>query len=360
MPEIEVNFPKTTELITLAFTLSLPKDGKLFPDYAKGLHAWFLDRVRKDDPQFSQYLHDGQSEKPFTISRLAGEMTTNGKQLHLSQENTYYWYVTALSQPVAEWLQKWLTNLPKAIALYSVPLQIDRVTIAHPATTYNKLFGHRGSNKLVLSFVSPTSFHKSGHHFPLPVPHNLFHSYLRRWNHFATQNFDADSFLAWIDNHVFITRHQLESVRVPGGKKGLVTGFVGAIELNLAQNSELNPEYVALYRALGKLAIYCGTGHKTTFGLGQTRAGWQVKPSAIATIATENLLAQRIEVIFESLMAKQKRVGGARATKVCLLRATIMARRETGESLKKIAEDLEIPYETAKTYVKLARRLLNS
>jgi CRISPR-associated endoribonuclease Cas6 len=38
--------------------------------------------------------------------------------------------------------------------------------------------------------------------------------------------------------------------------------------------------------------------------------------------------------------------------------ATILARREMGESLQIIAEDLEIPYTTAKTYVKLARRML--
>jgi CRISPR-associated endoribonuclease Cas6 len=36
--------------------------------------------------------------------------------------------------------------------------------------------------------------------------------------------------------------------------------------------------------------------------------------------------------------------------------ATILVRRELGESLQAIAEDLEMPYGTVKTYVKLARR----
>jgi len=35
-----------------------------------------------------------------------------------------------------------------------------------------------------------------------------------------------------------------------------------------------------------------------------------------------------------------------------------LARRELGESLFDIAADLEMPYETVKTYVKLARRAL--
>ena len=355
-----VVFPQDTELIGLVFTLSLQKDVSLDPDYAKGLHAWFLDRVRKDEPELSQYLHDGQSEKPFTISRLEGNITTNGKQLYLSQQNTYQWFVTALSQPVVIWMQKYCNRLPQYITLQNVKLKIEQIAIAHPATTYERLLKTRSSKNLSLSFISPTSFHKQGHHFPLPVPSNLFHSYLRRWNHFAPHKFDADLFLSWIDKNVFIVRHQLESAKVAGGKRGFVTGFIGAIELNWDRGGDRDPKFVRLYKALGKLAIYCGTGHKTTFGLGQTRLGWQVKPNTIATIAAETLLAQRIEEIFEHLMAKQKRVGGERATKVCQTRAIIMAKREAGQSLNKIAQDLEMPYETVKTYVKLTRRVLNS
>ena len=37
-----------------------------------------------------------------------------------------------------------------------------------------------------------------------------------------------------------------------------------------------------------------------------------------------------------------------------------LARREMGDSLNIIAQDLEMPYETVKTYVKLARRSLQS
>jgi CRISPR-associated endoribonuclease Cas6 len=360
MVDRSISFPESTELLGLVFTLTPEKNASLFPDYAKGLHAWFLDRVRQDNPELSQYLHDGQSEKPFTISRLQGKISTDGKQLYLSVENTYLWYVTALSQPVVAWMQDWLKHLPDAIALRNLQLQIQDVAIAQQATTYDKLFKTRSSKNLTLSFVSPTSFRSKGHHFPLPVPTNLFHSYLRRWNHFAPHKFDAEAFLPWIEENVIVISHQLESAKVAGGKKGSVTGFIGAIELSLAETSIRNPEYVQLYKALGQLAPYCGTGHKTTFGLGQTKLEWNLQPSSIATLAAETILTRRIEEIFELLMQKQKRVGGERATQVCQTRATIMARRESGESLLDIAQDLEMPYETVKTYVKLTRRILNS
>lgn len=66
-------------------------------------------------------------------------------------------------------------------------------------------------------------------------------------------------------------------------------------------------------------------------------------------------------------MAKQKRTGGDcpkgsgkgnRAISVCQTRATLLGRREMGESLQDIATDSQMPYETVKTYIKLARKAL--
>ena len=164
--------------------------------------------------------------------------------------------------------------------------------------------------------------------------------------------------MEWVDENVIIQRHQISTAKVPGGKRGLVTGFTGAVEFGLSKDAFLNPEYVNLFKALGQLAPYCGTGHKTTFGLGQTRLGWLIESEKIEVASPETLLANRIAQITEMLMAKQKRTGGNRAIAVCEKRAVILARRETGESLQDIATDLEIPYETVKTYVKLTRKIL--
>ena len=71
-----------------------------------------------------------------------------------------------------------------------------------------------------------------------------------------------------------------------------------------------------------------------------------------------NRLPERIEELTAIFTAQRKRIGGERTEKVTTTWATILARREMGESLQIIAEDLEIPYTTVKTYVKLARRML--
>lgn len=354
-----------TELVGLTLELQPLQPRNLYPQYTIGLHAWFLDQVRQFDPALSAYLHDGQSEKPFTISALGGIEIAPGGVPKVKPEQTYTWTITALSKPVVEWLTTCLQNPPREIDLRGAPLQIvdwglNNPSTAHPPTTYQELLEvpipHAPA--IALSFLSPTSFRRHKHHFPLPVPTNLFHSYLRRWNDFSGLEYDQDDFLDWIEESVVITRHHLQSIKTVAGKRGSVTGFTGAIELGLVQAALTKPEYVRLFMALGRLAAYSGTGHKTTFGLGQTRLGWSSTPTIAPTLTVQDLLAQRITELTELFAAQRKRAGGDRTTNIAETWATILARREVGESLQDIAEDLEMRYETVKTYAKLARRAL--
>ncbi|GAC1460720.1 MAG: hypothetical protein NVS2B14_08190 [Chamaesiphon sp.] len=359
LPPSPLTWPDDTEIVGLVFELEPRADASIYPQYAIGLHAWLLDQVRRFDPELSAYLHDGESEKPFTISGLDGSMLSQGRELLLQEGYTYRWYVTALSGRLMQWVEKWFKNLPEAINLRNALLQIRGCAIAHEPTTYAHLFDFPRGQTVTLSFCSPTSFRRKGHHLPLPWPVNVFHSYLRRWNDFSHIPFDQEAFLGWVDDSVLIRRHRLESVKVSAGKKGSVTGFTGAIEFGLAKEAQVMPQFEQLFFALGQLAPYCGTGHKTTFGLGQTRLGWlSVDTEPVPAIST--LLAQRIAQLSEIFIAHRQRTGGKRTQEVAETWATILARRELGESLQAISQDLEMPYETVKTYAKLARAALKS
>ncbi|OUL23320.1 CRISPR-associated endoribonuclease Cas6 [Nostoc sp. RF31YmG] len=349
-----------TELVGLVFDLEATNSSALYSQYTIGLHAWFLDQVRQFNPELSAYLHDGESEKPFNISALEGQLVPSGKQLQLEAKQIYRWHVNALSQRVAQFISQWLTQLPQTLALRDAPLQIKQVSIAHPPTTYAQLLQSSIEKKtnVSLSFVSPTSFRRKGHHFPLPVPVNLFHSYLRRWNDFSGMIVEPESFLEWIDEGVIIHQHRLESVKVAAGKRGSVTGFTGAISCGLSKAALANAEFTQLFYALVRLAPYCGTGHKTTFGLGQTRLEWLEREPTTPTELLTNILGERIAELTALFTAQRKRTGGDRTDKIASTWATILARREMGESLQVIAQDLEMPYTTVKTYVKLARRAL--
>ena len=123
-------------------------------------------------------------------------------------------------------------------------------------------------------------------------------------------------------------------------------GVVGTVEPDVRQG----------IHALVRFAPFCGTGHKTTFGLGQTRWGWLAQ--GIEVRGTEEKLAERVEELTARFRHQRVRQGGSRTERTATLWATLLARREVGDGIRQIAADLEIPYETAKTYVKLARRAL--
>ena len=350
--------PKT-EAIGIRLLLRPLHDAMLYPQYMTGLHAWFLQQVKSLDPALSQILHDDPEQKAFALSRLSGDLVTSGQRLQLAAHSPCTWTITLFSSSGVGWLRQWLQRSPKHLGLRQANFEITAVEIALPPLTYAQLFQPTSDKSLSFSFLSPTSFRRKGHHFPLPLPTTLFQSYLRRWNQFSGMPYDLDPFLAWIDDHILILRHELKTDKVLAAKQGAVTGFVGSIEYGLASSARQHPGYVQLLYALARYAPYCGTGHKTTFGLGQTVRGWRGAEEVVA-LPPELALTQRIQTLTEGLLAAQKRTGGDRATQVCQTRATILARREMGESLTAIAEDLAIPYETVKCYAKIARRILRS
>ncbi|MEL6250356.1 MAG: CRISPR-associated endoribonuclease Cas6, partial [Cyanobacteria bacterium J06627_15] len=81
--------------------------------------------------------------------------------------------------------------------------------------------------------------------------------------------------------------------------------------------------------------------------------------SAVPAVPTrQQLLAERIEELTALFLSMKKRQGGDRAQNTAQKWATILARREQGDGLKAIAQDMGLAYETTKTYSKLARKAL--
>lgn len=361
-PQSKLSWPKQTELVGLEFSLQAEREDALYPQYTIGLHAWFLQQIQQFDPELSAQLHDEQDEKPFVITGLDGQFVAHNRHLQVQRGKTYRWQINGFSQTMVQGLTTWLESPPSEIRLKDIPLTVQAIEVMLPPTTYQAL-GELPveGNTFSLTFKSPTSFRRKGHHLPLPWPRNVFHSYLRRWNTFAGQPIEQDTFLDWLDEHVIIQRHHMQSVKVAAGKRGAVTGFTGAIAYSLDRKAANHPEFQQLFFTLGRLAPYVGTGHKTTFGLGQTLAGWHLKQAEpIVQPSAQGLLAERIDELTAIFREHRKRTGGDRAQAIAEKWATIVARRELGDSLDAIATDMGLAYETAKTYGKLARRALRS
>jgi len=276
-----------TELVGITLTPQPQADIFAPTHYTTQLHSWFLDQIRRIDPHLSAYLHDGQSEKAFSLSSLSGDIQSQDRTLHFRHDRTYQWSIAALSKSVCDGLRAWLAHPPQVMQLHSGDLAILHWDIRLPATNYKTVWESAIDSPYLeqgcLAFATPTSFRKRSNHLPLPMPENVFHSYLRRWNDFASIAVDQAAFLDWVNECVVILRHEIRSQKTQAGKQGSVTGFVGSVQFGLTPKAKSNPEYVQLFYALLRCAPYFGTGHKVTFGLGQTQQGWSTGLSIAAS-----------------------------------------------------------------------------
>jgi CRISPR-associated endoribonuclease Cas6 len=419
-PHPNLTWAEDTEILGLSLQVR-PIDNCIAPaNYTVQLHSWFLNQVRLSDPELSGYLHDSQSEKAFTVSGLVGVTQDHGgAQVFLTAE-FYQWTVTALSKRVVQWMQRWVQSSPRTIALRLGQFEIVEWSILLPARTYQQLWTIAASHSretrssdLSFTFISPTGFRRKGTHLPLPMPENIFHSYLRRWRDFGISLVDDQDFLTWVESHIVIVRHEIRSQKVQVGKQGSVTGFTGSVQFSIVKRDQ--PTYVQLIYALEQFAPYCGTGHKTTFGLGQTRLGWNISTqnsrayqvdqlpdtvqvsqplnriimprtrlTQISNTADQqgeikdeeqvklmenqsqnddsiSVLPQpdRLRELTDIFLNSKVRKGGSRAMETAEKWAMIIQRQESGESLKSIGLALEISYESVKKYAQHARKVLD-
>lgn len=81
-----------------------------------------------------------------------------------------------------------------------------------------------------------------------------------------------------------LLRHNIRSSKVQPGKQGSVTGFIGNIQLGITNKALYQVDFSHLAHALIAAAPYFGTGHKVTFGLGQTRSGWAISETQAKVI----------------------------------------------------------------------------
>ena len=386
-PSARVRWTKSHQLVGVVLILSPQKDISLTNKIATALHGWFLEQVAITDKALSAQLHDSQAEKAFVLSRVMGAAERTDDSLFLQVGQSYHLEIFGLSKSVCNWLKAWVKRLPDAIALRrGMQLPIAGWAVAQAPMTYAKLLSNAvekvsriedaKSQKVTFSFVSPTSFRSKGNHVPLPIPKNLFHSYLRRWNAFASKSIDEAAFLDWVERYVTISHYDLHTRRTAVAKAGLVTGFVGGLTLSLSAKGLMNTSYAAYFYALVELAQYCGTGHKTPFGLGQTRLGSREEMpvvSAAAVSVSEEVVdvaiakeaqqytqvAMRVDELKAQFMSNRQQ-GGDRAARKAATMATILARQEAGHSLRDIAQDLRLSYETVKSYGKWARKELET
>jgi CRISPR-associated endoribonuclease Cas6 len=121
--------------------------------------------------------------------------------------------------------------------------------------------------RIKLYFVTPTSFSKGDMDLPLPLPRLVFQSYLNRFREFHDFEFLSD-FVELVDLFTGISSMKGMRTDTIKTKKVILTGFVGEVSFEISKKAP--PELVFQMNLLADFAFFCGTGKKTTVGMGQT------------------------------------------------------------------------------------------
>jgi CRISPR-associated endoribonuclease Cas6 len=280
-------------LLSMLFSLTPQRPEVILSSLGRPLQAWLLRQVTSRRPDLGQRLHDQTDAKPFTVSTIIdgrGRIIQPGTRLLAGGE---YWFrVTSFNAELTELLQDYLVDarkhLPRTLEIYKMRFHINGCTVnpaQHPwagQSTFQDLCSEDAdTHQIQLEFASPTAFRSQGADIPLPIPAHVFRSYWLKWNAFAPEalaihefwpNFAADciqvSELSGINSVKW---------KFAEGTRGAATGYTGMVAFTLLPQNKCGewrpfwPGADGVMNTLARFAFYCGTGHHTTIGMGQTR-----------------------------------------------------------------------------------------
>jgi CRISPR-associated endoribonuclease Cas6 len=244
----------------LTFPLE-PTQADGLPRYpGRALHGLFYQWLALGDYAASTEVHDRPGPRPFTTSPL---YHVNG-QPHIR--------FTVLEDQLWPVLSKGIAKTP-AIEVLDQPLTLPENGPRVRHRPYADIASQSSTHcRIRVRFLSPASFRSQGMHYPLPDPFLVYQSWLTQWNAFAPEPLRINvALLDIVGAHVAVGRYDLRTELVDLGTNWKIVGFVGAVKFNVLKARKIGTDWLERLNILADYAAFCGTGHKTAQGLGQTK-----------------------------------------------------------------------------------------
>jgi len=235
----------------------------------------FLSLIRQVDEPLAKRLHSTDGLKPFTVSPLQGKFRQRKGDLHIAKGSVWWLRFTALEEIVFARLMESFLKGNSTLRLEQAHFRVADV-ITHPQGSpwagfngFDEILESASSErKISLQFNSPTVFRSGGRrNITFPSPELIFGSLLMKWNAFSQTNIDRNIINA-LENDVLVSRYKLETKMLEFESYSEL-GFAGTCTY-LVKDS-VPGAMVRDINALADFSFYCGTGAKTTMGMGQTR-----------------------------------------------------------------------------------------
>jgi CRISPR-associated endoribonuclease Cas6 len=248
-------------------------------------HAAFLAILRKSDPEIAETLHAQSAQKPFTVSPLIAAAKKRDNQLHIKAGTECKLRFTFLEDTLftafgRAFLKFELPTIRLGEATFQVKQWVSHATEERSwsgSATYAELIqSAKTDTQMSFRFYSPTAFRRltprgqQTRSDAYPDLVRCYQSWVNKWNAFAPIKLDRTEILAFITEYGQVTSITTKSRALNFGKHTEI-GWVGTYACVFYPEDSLDPDLLRVVNCLAAFAFYCGTGYKTTMGMGQTR-----------------------------------------------------------------------------------------
>lgn len=271
--------------ISTLISLIPETDVTLRPTMGHHAHAAFLSILKESSPEVAKAVHAPAAQKPFTVSPLIARAKNQANRLHIKAGTECKLRLTFLDDALFQHFGKaFLTLTMPPIRLGDAVFQV-RQMVSHAteerswskSETYAELVqSAKTDTQMSFRFYSPTAFRRltpRGQNTRSDVYIDLvrcYQSWVNKWNAFAPMEFDKTEIRAFVTDYGQVTSVNTKSRALNFGKHTEV-GWIGTCACVFYPEDSLDPDLLRAVNCLADFAFYCGTGYKTTMGMGQTR-----------------------------------------------------------------------------------------
>ena len=259
---------------SIVLYLQAIEDGVIRGQTGRAIHGLWFDHL---PPAIASSFH-GISPAPFSLSPLMGVSALKGGWLSIAKGDIAWFRVAMLEDEHGNAiLDAWSANLPREIELAGIRWQLislQRDMLWQKTQSYRELADLPLPQKMSFKFLTPVTFNSGKslgdktNYLPFPLPDSLFKSWHKRWNAFAPPALRISKDLpSWARQALVVSYYRLKTVPVRHGKRVHI-GCVGEYALRFVDCPVNIKKY---FGWLARYAFYCGSGAKTTQGMGMTR-----------------------------------------------------------------------------------------
>lgn len=271
--------------ISTLISLIPETDVTLRPTMGHHAHAAFLSILKQSNPEVAKAVHAPAAQKPFTVSPLIAAAKNRNHRLHIKAGTECRLRFTFLDDELFTHFGKaFLTLAMPPIRLGEAVFQV-RQMVSHAteerswskSETYADLVQAAKTDiRMSCRFYSPTAFRgmtprgqKTRKEANLDLI-RCYQSWVNKWNAFSPIKLDKAEILAFVREYIQLTSVATEPKNLNFGKHTQI-GWVGTCAFIFYPERSFDEHLLRAVNCLADFAFYCGTGYKTTMGMGQTR-----------------------------------------------------------------------------------------